>query len=138
MPTHLVDNSAFARYATRPAIQALIDELTLADNLATCGIVDLEVLYSAPSPPVYRKTAAAMRSLPRVAVTEAIVDRALAVQALLAERSQHRGVPLPDLLIAACAESAGLTLLHYDADFDRIAELTDQPTQWVVPRGSAS
>jgi predicted nucleic acid-binding protein len=45
-------------------------------------------------------------------------------------------VPLPDLLIAACAESAGLTVLHYDADFDRIATLTHQPTQWVVPRGS--
>jgi predicted nucleic acid-binding protein len=53
-------------------------------------------------------------------------------------RSQHRSVPLPDLLIAACAESAGLALLHYDADFDRIAELTGQDVQWVMPQGSVS
>jgi predicted nucleic acid-binding protein len=57
---------------------------------------------------------------------------------MFAERSQHRAVPLPDLLIAACAELAGLEVLHYDADFDRIAELTGQATQWIVPRGSVS
>ncbi len=64
--------------------------------------------------------------------------RTLEIQALLAERSQHRGVSVPDLLIAACAERAGLVVLHYDADFDRIARVTGQPTRWVVPRGSVS
>lgn len=49
---------------------------------------------------------------------------------MLAERSQHRAVPLPDLLIAACAEGAELTVLHYDADFERIAKLTEQAVQW--------
>lgn len=52
--------------------------------------------------------------------------------------SQHRAVPLPDLLIAACAEQADLKVLHHDADFDRIGELTGQPTQWIVPRGNVS
>ncbi len=66
------------------------------------------------------------------------MQRALEVQAALAERSQHRAVPLPDLLIAACAERAGLTVLHYDADFERIAKVTGQPTRWIVPRGSVS
>jgi hypothetical protein len=74
--------------------------------------------------------------MPRVPVTDAVVDRALEVQGLLAAKAQHRSVSLPDLLLAACAESAGLAVLHYDADFDRIAELTGQPSQWVVPRGS--
>lgn len=66
------------------------------------------------------------------------VRRALEVQAMLAERSQHRGASIPDLLIAACAEQTGLTVLHYDRDFERIAKLTGQPVQWVVPRGSVS
>jgi len=57
---------------------------------------------------------------------------------MLAERSQHRAVPLPDLLVAACAERAGLCVLHYDADFDRIAELTGQEARWIVPRGSVA
>jgi predicted nucleic acid-binding protein len=79
-----------------------------------------------------------LREMPRVPVTEACVERALEVQGVLAERSRHRGVSIPDLLIAACAELAGLAVLHYDADFERIAELTGQPTRWVVPRGSVS
>ena len=77
-----------------------------------------------------------MRAMPRVPVTDATVDRALEVQGSLAARSEHRSVPLPDLLIAACAERARLTVLHYDADYDRISEVTGQPVQWVVPRGS--
>ncbi len=65
-------------------------------------------------------------------------DRALAAQAQLAAKSQHRAVPLPDLLVAACAEANKLAVLHYDADFERIAKVTGQPTQWVVPHGSVA
>jgi hypothetical protein len=61
---------------------------------------------------------------------------AIEVQAALTERSRHRSVPLPGLLVAACAESAGLTVLHDDADHDRIAEVTGQPTESVVRRGA--
>ncbi len=75
--------------------------------------------------------------MPRVALDESCVKRALEVKAMLAERSRHRAVPLPDLLVAACAERSGLTALHYDADFERIAELTGQATRWVVPRGGS-
>jgi predicted nucleic acid-binding protein len=39
-------------------------------------------------------------------------------------------------LIAAAAELGGLTVVHYDSDFDTIADLTGQPMEWVVPRGS--
>jgi len=79
-----------------------------------------------------------VQQMPRVPLDEECVRRALEVQALLAKRSQHRAVPLPDLLIAACAERARLTVLHYDADFDRIAKLTGQSVQWVVPRGNVA
>jgi len=48
----------------------------------------------------------------------------------------QRGRKLPDLLVAAAAEAEGLTGLHYDADFDRIATVTDQRNEWVVPAGS--
>jgi predicted nucleic acid-binding protein len=63
------------------------------------------------------------------------VRRARQVQRLLASRSQ-RGRKVPDLLIAAAAEEAGLVLLHYDADFDQIARVTGQICEWVVPSGS--
>lgn len=136
MAVYLADKSALTRRETRPEVREIVEPLLLAGQIATCGIVDLELLFSATSPTVYGELASALRGLPRVPVTEEILDRALAVQALLARRSQHRSVPLPDLLVAACAETAGLTVLHYDADFERIASLTGQPVQWVLPRGS--
>jgi predicted nucleic acid-binding protein len=109
-----------------------------AGEVATCGVIDLEILYSATSPASYAAGARVLRSLPRVPLDEECVERALEVQGMLAERSQHRAAALPDLLVAACAERAGLTVLHYDADFERIAKLTGQAVQWVVPRGSVS
>jgi len=138
VPTFLADKSALTRRDTRPEVRDVLEPLLVAGEIATCGIVDLELLYSARDRATYRALTEALRGMPRVAVDDAAVSRALAVQAMLAERSQHRAVPLPDLLVAACAEQAGLTVLHYDADFDRIAQLTNQATQWIVPRGSVS
>jgi predicted nucleic acid-binding protein len=116
----------------------VLEPLLLAGEVATCGIVDLELLYSATSRATYRALSEALRGMPRAPLEEACVKRALQVQAMLAEHSQHRAVPLPDLLVAACAEQAELTVLHYDADFERIAELTGQPVQWIVPRGNVA
>lgn len=48
----------------------------------------------------------------------------------------HRAVGIADALIAACAQRADLAIVHYDSDFDTIASVTGQPTEWVVPRGS--
>ena len=138
MPTFLADKSALTRRESRPEVQQVLEPLLVAGEIASCGIIDLELLYSARDRATYRAAAEATRGMPRVAVDNASVERALEVQAMLAERSQHRAVPLPDLLVAACAEHAGLAVLHYDADFDRIAKLTGQRTQWVVPRGSLS
>jgi predicted nucleic acid-binding protein len=65
-------------------------------------------------------------------LTPRIEDRSVEVQSLLAERGQHRAPSIPDLLIAATAELADLTLLHLDKDFDLIAELTGQPVERLV------
>lgn len=61
-------------------------------------------------------------------LTPKIEDRALEVQLLLADRGQHRGPSIPDLIIAATAELSGLTILHVDNDFDTITTITGQPT----------
>jgi predicted nucleic acid-binding protein len=62
-------------------------------------------------------------------LTPVVEDRAVEVQALLADRGQHRGPSIPDLLIAAAAELSALTVLHVDKDFDLIAEVTGQPVE---------
>ena len=71
--------------------------------------------------------------MPRVPIVEAIMERAVEVQAQLAASSRHRSVSLPDRMAAACAEYHQLILLHYDSDFDRVAGITNQPTRWIVP-----
>ena len=136
MALYLADKSALARIEASLEVNAALEPLLVGGDVATCGVVDLEVLYSAESPSAYAGLAAGLRRLPRIPMSEEVLERALEVQGRLARRSQHRGIRLPDLLIAACAESAGLTVLHYDADYERIAEVTGQPVQWVVPRGS--
>ncbi len=116
----------------------MVEPLLLAGRIATCSIVDLELLYSARTSAAYSALAAALQGMPRVPISEEVMERALEVQAALAARSEHRAVPLPALMIAACSEHHGLIVLHYDQDFDRIASITGQPMQWVVRRGSVS
>jgi predicted nucleic acid-binding protein len=133
-PAYLADKSALARMPNA-AVRARLEPLLVDGLVATCGIIDLEVGFSARSAAVHRDTRRERRSLPRARIDDDVLDRALEVQGLLADRGQHR-LPIPDLVIAAAAESAGLTVLHYDADFERIADLTGQAHDWVVPRGT--
>jgi predicted nucleic acid-binding protein len=132
---YLVDKSALARMQL-PRVQARLAPILESGEAASCSIIDLEVLYSARNGEEHEKIrhrrALAYHPIP---ITEEILQRAIAVQGLLARSGRHR-VPLPDLLIAATAESAGLTVLHYDRDFDTIGEVTGQPMEWVVERGS--
>jgi len=102
-----------------------------------CSITDLERLFSARSGGEHRewREEATLR-FARAEIDERVLDRAIEVQGLLADRGQHRGANVPDLVVAAAAERAGLTVLHYDADFELIATVTGQQTEWVVPRGS--
>lgn len=117
------------------AVAARLTPLIVDGYVATCPIIDLEVLYSARSRSDYEEILVERGSLPSLPINEAVTERAMAVQRLLAQRGQHR-LTLPDLLIAAVAEINDLTVIHYDADYDRIASVTGQVTEWVVPRGS--
>ena len=131
----MIDKSALARMQ-HPSVQARLVPVIEAGEAATCSIVDLEVLYSTRNREEHAR-ARTRRELTyrRVELTEAIFQRAMDVQGLLAGRGQHR-LPIPDLIIAAAAETADMPILHYDADFDLIGAMTGQETEWVAPRGS--
>ena len=135
--THLVDNSALGRLRTKPSVAARLEPLILDGLAATCTVTELEQLFSARSGDEHRewREEIALRFV-RVAIDQRTLDRAVEVQGLLAEKAQHRAASIPDLVVAAAAERAELTVLHYDADFELIATVTGQPTEWVVPRGS--
>ena len=133
-PSYLADKSALARM-THAKVAERLAPLILGGHVATCAVIDLEVLYSARTIDDYEQILAERGSLPALALTEEIGSRAVDVQHQLARRGQHR-LPVPDLLIAATAEINGVAVIHYDADYDRIAQVTGQPAEWVVPRGS--
>jgi predicted nucleic acid-binding protein len=115
----------------------VLSPLILAGEVATCGVIELEVLYSARSyDDLVRTRASRALAFPLVPMTQADFDRGLQLMEELTQRGLHRAVGLPDLLIAALALRARLTVLHYDADYDLVAAVTGQATEWVVPRGS--
>lgn len=101
----------------------------------TCRTVDLEIVYASRARDVGDVIEERM-ALPEAAVTPAVMDRALQVSGLLAAAALHRGAKPADLVIAAAAEAAGLVVLHYDGDYDRIASVTNQATEWVMPQGT--
>jgi predicted nucleic acid-binding protein len=133
---YLADKSVWARL-TKPAVKAAVAPRVDRGLVGTCPIIDLEILYSARTGSEhdhFRTQRAAFEYFP---MTDEIAQRAVEVQGLLAQRAQHRSVSIPDLLIAATAERYALTVLHYDGDYDRIASVTGQDTEWVVPPGTA-
>lgn len=113
-----------------------LEPLLEAGLVARCTPTDLEAGFSSTDPTSHRQMREARAGWPFVAMDQRVLDRAVAVQDALAERSQQRGAKIADLLIAAAAEAAGLVVLHYDRDFDLIAEITSQVTEWIVPAGT--
>ncbi len=132
--THLLDTSVVSRLG-RPEVRAIIDPLTHAGRIGRAGITDLEVGYGSRNAQEWDQDMADLSVFQVIETTADHLRRARQVQRLLASRSQ-RGRKVPDLLIAAAAEEAELTLLHYDNDFELIANVTGQRCQWVVPPGS--
>lgn len=119
-----------------PAVGARLEPILEQGLAATCAVIDLEVLYSTRNFQDHQKTrlrrALAYHQVP---MNEAVFQRAIDVQGMLAKSGKHR-LPIQDLIIAAAAELSRLVVLHYDSDFDRISEVTGQLCEWVVPKGS--
>jgi predicted nucleic acid-binding protein len=128
--TWLIDKSALVRLAASPDAGEWAGRIERGVVRITT-VTRLEVGYSARSAADLR---AGLRQPPVSAMpveylTPAIEDRAVEVQALVADKGQHRAPSIPDLIIAAAAELAGLTVLHLDKDFDVIADVTGQPVE---------
>lgn len=137
-PKHyLIDNSAFVRLR-RLGLTEWDDRLD-AGLVSVCAYTELEVLYSARSFEEYEATCRWLRTaFIWVPDPDCAAARACEVQRELVRAGKHRGPGPMDLLIAATAEFHSLTVLHYDADYDAIASVTGQPTEWIAPRGSVS
>jgi predicted nucleic acid-binding protein len=107
-------------------------------QIATSEMVSLELLHSARDGVDFDERAGDLALLPRAPITPAVFANARAAFRALAHRHPlfHRSVTLPDLIAAAAAADAGIGVLHYDADYDTLAEVLPFESRWIAPRGS--
>ena len=130
MSDWLIDKSALVRLSDSPDADEWANRIERG-RVRITTVTRLEIGYSARSggqarAALHRPPLAAM---PVEYLTPAIEDRAVQVQLLLADRGHHRAPSIPDLLIAAAAELAGVTVLHVDQYFEPIASVTGQPIE---------
>jgi predicted nucleic acid-binding protein len=100
--------------------------------------VRLAILYSARNLQAYEQLAEELEALHQLPCGADEFRRALEVQHELARQGglHHRSVKIADLIIAASAEAGGAILWHYDEDYDRVAAITGQATEWIAVRGT--
>ncbi|MDW8810100.1 PIN domain nuclease [Streptomyces scabiei] len=134
--TYLIDTSALVRVLkqrTRTQWEKPLHE----GLIARCPLTEVEFLCSAKNA---EDRAELVRDLDALfgwtPLDDRAVTRAWEVQRELTEKGRHRSAGAVDLLVAATAELQGLTVLHYDHDFETIASVTGQPTQWLAPPGT--
>ncbi len=107
------------------------------DQLTTCSIVTMELLFSARDHKAVEQTEKIEAALRQVPVTTSVQRAAIGAVRELSERGAgyHR-IPPSDVLIAAAAQEAGIGVLHYDHHYDRLTEVLHFASVWVAPPGS--
>jgi predicted nucleic acid-binding protein len=134
---YLIDTSAAARMRLAVVAERL-EPLITGGLVATCATCHAEALYSARSPGEYEQVRADRREAYEYLPTEdGHWQRAFDAQRVLARTGRHRAVGVADLLTAVLAAAHGMTVLHYESDFEIAAEVLDFEHRWVLPRGTA-
>ena len=133
---YLADKSALARLHLPPVRDVLVP-LMERGLVSICGVTELELLFSARN--IQERSRMKQQidaSFELAREPDGLWALASELQEALTEKGQHRAASIPDLIVATTARATGLSVLHYDNDFDTIAAFTEQATQWVVPAGT--
>lgn len=133
--THYLVDTSVLSHIHYPEVRESLTSVARYGLIATCSIVELEQGYSARNYQGHLSIDTRRGSMSRARISQSTFDSAFSLQRDLARVGKHR-LPIPDLIVAACAREHDLTILHYDSDFDTISSVTGQKAQWIVPRGS--
>jgi predicted nucleic acid-binding protein len=136
----LVDTGVWSWVRDRrfPALAGWFSEQVRARRVLVCDVISLELMRITPNERRARELSEWLYGLEQVPMPDDVWRRCRELQLALSPAGHHRRVPPTDLLIAAAAQDAGVPLLHYDADYDRIAGVSDLRHRWFVPRGTLS
>jgi predicted nucleic acid-binding protein len=135
-PPLLADTSAWHR-AGHPAVRPRWSEAVLSERIVTTPAVVIEILYSARDLAELERNQDDLSTFRSIPLTQAVATTAVsAMRDLAATGAGRHRIPLADLLIAAAAQEAAVAVLHYDHDFDRLAQVLDFESRWIAPPGS--
>lgn len=126
----------WARDRRFPQLAAWFNEEAAAGRVLVCDLVVLELTRLAPNETRAHEVAERLGVFEFVPMPTELWNRAREIQLLLSAKGDHRRIPPADLLLAAAAERAGMPLVHYDRDYERIAGVTDLQHEWFVEDGS--
>jgi len=119
-----------------PSLATWFNSQVAAGQVLVCDLVILELVRLTPNETRAREVATRLAAFEAVPMPGGLWGRARELQLELASREDHRRVPPADLLLACAAEEAGVTLVHYDRDYERIAAVGDLEQSWFVPDGA--
>jgi predicted nucleic acid-binding protein len=135
----LVDTSALVRLLRNRDVHSRWQPQITAGVMGICPLTELEFLYSARSKTEREEWLELLNAaFTWVTHPDRVFLRAAEMQAVMTTRGTQRSAGAVDLLLAATAELSGLTLVHYDHDFDEVVKVTGQPAVWVAAPGSIS
>jgi predicted nucleic acid-binding protein len=132
----LIDKSAWVQQAYSDIARRRIEFLRASERLCVCTVTVAELLYSSRNAAEMQADADDLSLLGRLYVDRAAEEQVIEILGLLAVRGQHRAPSIADLFVAAVARIHNATVLHYDKDFELIADVTGQRHEWVIPRGT--
>ena len=130
----LLDKSAHELARRDPDARRTFETRAITGVLATCAIVELEVLYSARNPTDHRRLKTYLRDqCVWLETSDDVLSAAVDLQEAMLTAGMHRK-PIPDLIIASVARDHDAVLVHHDRDFDDIATVASGlRTRWNVP-----
>lgn len=135
---YLVDNSVFQRLPHQPRVADALRGFATRGLFATCLPITLEAGYSATSGEQHARVIELINARRRLPITAEVEQLAVTLQASLCNGGLLRAAGVNDLVIAATAIVHGAVVLHYDADYEHIAKVSELNQIWVVPRGSSA
>jgi predicted nucleic acid-binding protein len=132
----LIDKSAWVQQAYSDTARQRIESLRASQRLCVCAVTMAELMYSSRNAAEMQTDAEDLSLLGMLHIDGAVEEQVTEIMKLLAVRGQHRAPSIADLFVAAVARTNNATVLHYDKDFELIADATGQRHEWIIPRGT--
>jgi predicted nucleic acid-binding protein len=126
----------WARDRRFPQLASWFNTQVAAGRVLVCDLVILELTRLTPNEDRAREVAGKLAAFESVPTPTALWSRARQLQVSLSINGDHRRVPPVDLLIGCAAEAAGVPLVHYDHDYERIAKVSALRHHWLLPDGT--